>query len=118
MTLLLEFSPHAAPEEGPLNLAVTAQNASTVFASWEPPPLESQNGAILRYTVNIVRTTNSQDVRVQSTSNTNLLTRSLHPFYTYEYRVAAENDVGRSPFTTVTFQMPEACESPWPCRIF
>jgi hypothetical protein len=95
----------------PLNVVVTPQDASTVSATWDPPHFVNQNGPILRYSINVTRTTGSEEVRVQTTSGTRLLTQSLHPFYTYHYDVAAENSIGRGPSTTVVFQMPEACES-------
>lgn len=97
------------PEEGPTNLVVTPQDAFTVSASWNPPRFRNRNGLILRYTVNISRTaTNGVGAQLHNTPETNLATGSLHPYYSYYYSVAAENSIGRGPFSTVTVQMPEA----------
>lgn len=99
----------SGPDEGPLNLVVTPRDAFMVSATWSPPRFRNRNGAILRYVVNITRTTTSGvGAQLHNTPDTNLVTGSLHPYYSYYYSVAAENSIGRGPFTTVTIQMPEA----------
>lgn len=105
------------PSEAPLNLIVNATDSTTLVGSWNPPSLEHQNGQILAYTVNLtliakggVQVTN-REVQMLRTPNTSLFVRSLHPFYTYSFTVAAVNSVGTGPSSTVTIMMPEAGEN-------
>lgn len=100
----------SGPNEGPLNLLVTAVDAFTVSGSWDPPSLLHRNGPILRYAVNISLTRGGETFLYQTTNTSHVSNATLHPDYSYHYSVAAENSVGRGPFTSGLVQMPEAGE--------
>lgn len=71
--------------------------AFSVSLSWNPPPVEQQNGFIRQYIVSIVQTEIGLDLRL--TSNiTEVTVGDLQPSYEYTCRVAAQT-VGVGPFS-------------------
>lgn len=68
--------------------------------SWTPPPSGQQNGEIQGYTVEIDNEETGSEL-LSNTTSTSLSVSSLHPYYTYQCRVAAFNSVGLGPFSNV-----------------
>ena len=80
---------YTAPSAAPLNIEGYASDSTSIYLSWSPPPLQHHNGRIRRYYI-YVREDNITGTETQHTS-TGLQTTiyQLHPYYTYECRVAA-----------------------------
>lgn len=63
-------------------------NSETVSLLWDPPPFDRQNGFIRQYLVNVTEIDTGTNYLLTSTS-TELTVYSLHPYYFYEFTVAA-----------------------------
>ena len=73
---------------------------------WRDPPLDNQNGLIVRYVVRYFPANDSSSVREEEVEGANdrdnvteHAVNQLQPFTTYEFVVAAATDVGRGPFS-------------------
>jgi len=87
------IAPVAAPEQ----LAVS--KTSTSFnVTWSPPPFEDTNGEIQSYTVYVTELDTGVQFVPTSTSDTQITFTGLHPYYTYQFTVAAYT-IGIGPFT-------------------
>ena len=87
-------------------MEVQPENPTTLALSWQRPALDSQNGIIIHYSVNI---TEMETGRLLSYTavNTSFRVSPLHPFYTYTCIVAAVT-VGLGPYSApVVVQTPE-----------
>ena len=82
-------------------------NSSTVLITWQPPPLDDQNGIIITYVINISLEVNDTVPQQYITSFLNVTVAGLHPFSTYVVAVAAQTGVGRGPFSGFTIHTPE-----------
>lgn len=83
-----------------------SENSTTLVLSWQPPPLDNQNGIIANYTANVTETETGRTFSVV-TAQTTVTLSSLHPFYTYNCTVAAVT-VDLGPFSApVVLEMPE-----------
>ena len=81
-------------------------DSTTVSLSWGPPLLENQNGVIRKYIIAATETDTENEYTWESVS-TNIAIHSLHPFYTYQFTLAAYT-IQRGPFSyIVTLQTPE-----------
>jgi len=98
------FTP-SAPSSSPANLTVTAITAQSVMLSWDPVPLEHQNGLVRQYVIRL----NDAGMIIHQTSNTTDATiQNLHPFTVYLVSVSAET-VRVGPYTNETrVNLPEA----------
>ena len=101
----------------PVNLTVEATTSESVTLSWSPPGVQSQNGIITGYLINLTAIGTGETFQVSS-ATTNLVIQSLRPFSTYLCAIAAETSVGTGPFSiSVSVQTNEAgmlytaCES-------
>ena len=75
--------------------------------SWFPPLREHQNGIIIRYIVH-VSGLNSEVERELNVVDLSTVISRLHPFYSYQFSVAAET-VALGPFSNpITLKMPES----------
>ena len=73
---------------------VTSLNATSISLAWSPPPLDSQNGIIREYRINITEV-QTGSIYVFTTSTTSIAVPSLHPHYDYRCTVSAYTvDVG------------------------
>ena len=79
---------YIAPSAPPQSVQVTAVTSVSVSLSWQPPPLDQQNGVIAYYTVFMAELATGLMFSVNTTS-TEVLVSDLHPFYTYNITVAA-----------------------------
>ena len=95
-----------APSNSPQDPTGVALNSRTISLSWSPPPVENQNGIIREYRVNITELETERSWQLVSTS-TSIDVLSLHPYYTYEWIVAAVT-VDEGPYTqTSILRTPE-----------
>ena len=87
-----------------------AQSPTVLFFTWSPPPPVDTNGIILYYVVELRETETGQRLTFAA-PGVNLTVESLHPYFTYQYKVAAHT-VGRGPFSK-PFQLKtlETCET-------
>ncbi len=75
---------------------------------WDPPAEENQNGIIIDYFVNVTAVETSTAFSVVSGGSLSTTIPGLHPFYTYNYIIAAVTNVGRGPFSmSRSVQMPQ-----------
>ena len=80
--------------------------ATSLTLTWQPPSFENSNGIIQQYVIQITEVDTGR--RFTETSNsTAIIVESLHPFYSYNCRVAAETiEVG--PYSSpITVQLNE-----------
>lgn len=83
---------------------------TSIILTWEPLPLEQQNGNVFMYHV-IIYTLKTNASQEFDTDELSIEIPDLHPFYWYELVVAAETSVGVGPFSRpVIQQLPEASE--------
>ena len=62
---------------------------SSLTLTWQPPSLESHNGIIRQYVIEVVES--NTGITSTVTSNvTEVTVEDLHPFYIYNCRIAAE----------------------------
>ena len=96
----------AAPTAPPQMVQARSENSTTLVLSWQPPPLDNQNGIIVNYTANVTES-ETGTIFFVVTATTTITLSSLHPYYTYSCIVAAVTiDIG--PFTApVSLEMPE-----------
>ena len=97
------------PSAPPQYLRQVAIVATSVTLSWQAPPEENWNGVIRFYYVFVTELESGRSFRLNSTK-TNHLVANLHPYYTYNFSVAAVT-VGAGPISdTITLQTSEAGE--------
>ena len=83
----------------PQNPTAVVRNSRTIFCSWNPPPVEHQNGVIIEYRINITEVNTSRVfVRISPGTTTSLEISSLHPNYIYQWTVTCVT-VGAGPYT-------------------
>ena len=76
----------------------TTTSPYSAILTWEPPSFNQQNGVITGYIISVsVLETNEMFLLYSNT--TYLIVISLHPAYTYEYKIAAYT-AGLGPFST------------------
>ena len=107
----------AAPSMSPVNITVEATTSDSVTLSWSPPDVQSHNGVITGYLINVTAIATGETFQVSSTT-TNLVIQQLRPFSTYLCAITAENSIGTGPYSiSVPIQTNEAgmlctaCES-------
>ncbi len=95
------------PGASPQNFSGMAPAPNSAVITWAPPPIEDQNGVIIRYVINV--TVVSTGVTFQLTSTTtSLVVSSLDPYTTYLCIIAAVTVVGTGPFSSpFTLSTPE-----------
>ena len=97
--LFSQIVPTAAPDD----FTITVLDSMSLQLSWSPPPTEHRNGEILEYRIRIVEVETGREMQYNSTS-TSMTASPLHPYYSYQCRVAAVTTAGIGPFTTVVEQ--------------
>ena len=98
----------AVPDGFPRNVHAVPIDARTLHLVWSPPPLEEQNGEIVRYGVNLTELETGELTQyLTSDSVTSFTIPLLHPHYHYKYAVTAFTSVGHGPYSfTYLKQMP------------
>ena len=85
-TALLYTAPSAAPQ----NIGGDASGSTSLYLYWSPPPLQHRNGLIRRYHIYVREVDTGTEIQRTSTGlQTSTTIYQLHPYYTYECRVAA-----------------------------
>ena len=88
------------PTQSPANFVSSVLSSSSVSLSWNPPPVESQNGIIISYHLNIT-TLATGSVTLYTSYDTTIQVNGLVPYTTYTCLIAAETSIGRGPYTTI-----------------
>ena len=103
-----DFFTCLVPTGAPRNIAAAAVSSSSISLTWEPPSFELQNGIIRSYHINV---TELETGRVRSFVipgfDTLLILSSLHPFYRYNYSIAANTTALGPVAYTVIQTLPE-----------
>ena len=94
-----------APSAAPLNVTVTTVNPSSLEVSWQPPPVQDQNGVITGYMLQYTRVGTSDTMSVTVTSGTTRTISRLVAFVEYSVEVAAMTVNGTGPFSNATVQV-------------
>ena len=95
------------PSAPPQNLRQDAITATSVTLNWQPPPVEDRNGLIRLYYVFVTELESGRAFTLNSTT-TSYRVESLHPFYTYNFSVAAVTVAPGSISDNITLQTLEA----------
>lgn len=90
-----------APTGPPKNISADSINSTSIEIDWEEPTPSTQNGIIVSYYI-ILTDLQSQQTKEYSRSGSHfdIVISSLHPYYSYQYAIAAETVVGRGPLTS------------------
>ena len=98
----------SVPTGAPRNIGAAAVSSTSISFTWEPPSFELQNGVIRSYHVNVTEIeTGQMRSFVIPGIDTLLILNALHPFYRYNYSIAA-NTTALGPATyTVIQTLPE-----------
>ncbi|NWT56245.1 SDK2 protein, partial [Erythrocercus mccallii] len=94
------FVGEAVPTAAPLNVAVQAATATQLDVTWEPPPVESQNGDIQGYKIHFweeQRQNESVRVKTLFLPETGVKLKNLTGYTSYWVSVAAFNAAGDGP---------------------
>ncbi|NWZ71362.1 SDK2 protein, partial [Acrocephalus arundinaceus] len=94
------FVGEAVPTAAPLNVAVQAATATQLDVTWEPPPVESQNGDIQGYKIHFweeQRQNQSARVKTLFLPETGVKLKNLTGYTSYLVSVAAFNAAGDGP---------------------
>ena len=85
----------------------TAYTSRSITFTWDPPPLDQQNGIIIEYFINITVANNGETFQ-EATTERSLSIYTLRPFTTYFCIIAASTSAGIGPYSTVfTLQTPQ-----------
>ena len=98
-----------APNASPQNLRQVAIAATSVTLNWQPPPEEARNGLIRLYYVFVTELETGRSFEL-NTTKTNYLVENLHPYYTYNFSVAAVTVATGIISDSITLQTSEAGE--------
>lgn len=103
-------NPNSAPSAPPESPTAGEISSDAISLTWAPPPLENQNGVIIRYVINVTVVGTGETFLTFSSTNS-LTLGSLRPFTTYVCVIAAETSAGVGPFSiSISAQTDEACE--------
>lgn len=78
--------------------------------SWFPPPASLLNGVIREYKIDVSERDTKNTLYLKSQS-TKMTLEHLHPYYSYDIRVAAVT-VGVGPYATISMRTLEDGENP------
>ena len=97
------------PRLPPRNIVANAINATSVAITWKPPLIEGQNGPIQGYNIGVIGIDTDEDFMISSNS-TNVIIKKLHPFFLYNFSVAAIT-ISQGPSSeSITVKMPTSGE--------
>lgn len=106
MIMIVLFFLYSAPSSSPQNISIIALGPTSLFISWSPPSLDTQNGIITEYRVNITELETGNVISLIS-FNTLISVQFLHPYYTYVCIVSAVTIAEGPPSDVVTITTPE-----------
>ena len=93
---------HTVPSGFPEKVSGNSTSPYSAFLSWNPPPLDQQNGDIIQYVINVTHTDTLNTMQYTTTVAYITIT-GLDPYTTYICVVAAETAVGVGPFSHLYF---------------
>ncbi|XP_035889307.1 protein sidekick-2 isoform X2 [Phyllostomus discolor] len=99
------FVGEAVPTTAPCNVAVHSPTATQLDVTWDPPPLESQNGDIQGYKIyfwEAERRNLTERVKTLFLAESGVKLKNLTGYTTYMVSVAAFNAAGEGPRSTPT----------------
>ena len=89
ITTFLYYFLSVAPSSAPIDFQATVLDHTSILLSWNPPPLEDQNGIIRHYEVVLVSLATGE-IHIRSSAAHSVTVSSLQPFTDYSCTVAAE----------------------------
>ena len=99
----------SAPSGFPRSITHVPFNTRTLRLFWSPPPLQEQNGVIVKYGIRITEIeTGEQRQYLTRDSTSAFVIPNLHPHYHYTYTVTAFTSAGSGPDAPfIHVQMPQ-----------
>ena len=95
------------PSDYPQDFVGIASTSRSANFTWDPPPVDHQNGIISEYFINITDAVSGDTLHL-STSETSLSIDFLQPFTIYFCVISSATSVGVGPHSTVfTLETPE-----------
>ena len=88
-----------APSAAPVSLSGMNLTSTNLSISWEPPPIDDQNGIILGY--NVTYTPDNGVSKDTTTNDTMIVINDLLIYTDYNVSVAAHTSVGTGPFDSI-----------------
>ena len=82
------FYSHSVPATAPGNVSVISVSSSSLTFSWDPLPVEHQNGIIRHYSIAVTEEDTGM-LLLKTTAMESITLNNLHPFYTYSVQVSA-----------------------------
>ena len=83
----------------PVGIQATPHDSRTLTLEWSPPLEESQNGIITHYSLGVSVSESGQGFDMIINGETAVTLQDLHPYYEYNYNIAAATSVGTGPFS-------------------
>ena len=111
--------PVTVPSGYPLHIVAVAPDSDSLYLYWSPPPLEEQNGNILYYGINVTEEESGNVSHyLTSYSKTSYVVYGLHPYYHYQYQLAAVTRAGHGPYSPPdSIQLPQEGKYSTTCKI-
>lgn len=95
--LILQSEPSAPPQE----VKCTSPSSTSILVSWKPPPVELQNGVIIRYSIQYTATEgddmSSRHITDIPPQTSRYLLENLEKWTEYRVTVIARTEAGESP---------------------
>ncbi|XP_064411068.1 receptor-type tyrosine-protein phosphatase delta isoform X4 [Latimeria chalumnae] len=92
------------PSAPPQDIQCTSPSSTTILVSWLPPPIEKQNGVIVKYSIKYIATDGEKGSPHQildiPPEDTQYLLEQLEKWTEYQVTVTAHTDVGPGPEST------------------
>ena len=85
------------PTSAPRHPSGYAISSSSIYLTWDPPPLLERHGIIREYQINLTER-ETGTLTTYTTSSTFIEVSLLHPFYNYSWVVTAIT-IGEGPYT-------------------
>ena len=100
---------YAAPSAAPYGLVLSAPNSRSIYVTWNAYQIEDWNGDRGGFKINIIDIESGKvrNFTIPNSDATNTVVYSLHPYYTYNCRIAAYNARGTGPYAQGYIQLPE-----------
>ena len=98
--LPLHLSSFPVPTRPPQDVTGEPIDPRTLRLSWNPPPLEHQNGDIREYKINITEVETETELQHLMSITTTLTVSNLHPSYHYQCSIAAVT-IGTGPYSDI-----------------
>ena len=89
----------SVPSGSPEVFNATVTSPYSAFLTWDPPPIDKQNGVILGYIINVTVIETDESFLLYSNS-TSLFVDDLSPFRTFQCIIAALTNAGIGPYSS------------------